>query len=130
MSLNKKRELLSIAKVLCRDLRKNPTKAEKILWKALRNRKLLNMKFRRQQPIFHDLTGRETFFIADFYCHEKNLIIELDGTIHNFKIKQDKERTEILNSLGLRIIRFSNNEVENNLNNVIKKISKEVEFKD
>ena len=130
MSLNKKRELLSIAKVLCRDLRKNPTKAEKILWKALRNRKLLNMKFRRQQPIFHDLTGRETFFIADFYCHEKNLIIELDGTIHNFKIKQDKERTEILNSLGLRIIRFSNNEVENNLNNVIKKISKEVEFID
>ena len=130
MSLNKKRELLSIAKVLCKDLRKNPTKAEKILWKALRNRKLLNMKFRRQQPIFHDLTGRETFFIADFYCYEKNLIIELDGTIHNFKIKQDKERTEILNSLGLRIIRFSNNEVENNLNNVIKKISKEVEFKD
>ena len=130
MSLNKKRELLSIAIVLCRDLRKNPTKAEKILWKALRNRKLLNMKFRRQQPIFHDLTGRETFFIADFYCHEKNLIIELDGTIHNFKIKQDKERTEILNSLGLRIIRFSNNEVENNLNNVIKKIRKEVEFID
>jgi len=69
MSLNKKRDLLNIAKIVCRDLRKNSTNAEEILWEALRNRKYLNKKFRRQYPIFHDFPGIESFFVGDFYCH-------------------------------------------------------------
>jgi very-short-patch-repair endonuclease len=125
MSLNRKRKLAEIAKTICRDLRKNPTEAETILWKALRERKLLNKKFRRQHPIFYDLTGRESFFVADFYNFEEKLVVELDGVIHRYKLRKDKEKTEILNNLGLRVIRFTNEEVENNIDEVLRKISKE-----
>jgi len=69
MSLNKKRELSEVAKFVCRELRKNSTEAENILWDALRNRKLDNKKFLRQHPLFYDITGKESFFIVDFYCH-------------------------------------------------------------
>jgi very-short-patch-repair endonuclease len=78
MSLNKKNELIEVAKIICRDLRKRQTKAEEIFWQAVRNRKFLGNKFLRQHPIFYDLKGKESFFIADFYCHEKKLIVELD----------------------------------------------------
>lgn len=126
MGLNRKRELFNIAKIVCRDLRKNSTKAEKVLWEVLRDSNFLNKKFRRQHPIFHDITGRETFFVADFYCHEERLTIELDGVIHKYRLRKDEERTEILNSLGLRVIRFSNDEVENNLGEVLRKISEHI----
>ena len=125
MSLNRKRELAEIAKTICRDLRKNLTEAETTLWKALRERKLLNKKFRRQHPIFYDLTGRESFFVADFYNFEEKLVVELDRVIHKYKLRKDKEKTEILNNLGLRVIRFTNEEVENNIEEVLRKISKE-----
>lgn len=69
MSLDKRKELSIVAKKLCRELRINQTQAEKILWTHLRNRQLLGKKFLRQHPIFCDVNGRETFFIADFYCH-------------------------------------------------------------
>jgi very-short-patch-repair endonuclease len=99
-------------------LRKKETQAEKKLWEALRNRKLQNMKFRRQHP----LSG----FIADFYCHELNLVIELDGKIHLSKeIKQnDKIRQAIIEGLGLKVVRFSNDEVLYNIENVLSEISK------
>jgi very-short-patch-repair endonuclease len=119
MSLNKNYELVEIAKMFCRDLRKNSTNSEKLLWNALRNRKLYEHKFYRQYPLFYDLYGEESFFIADFYCHENKLIIELDGEIHKYKLKEDSLITEILNSLGLRVIRFKNEEVENNLIDVL-----------
>lgn len=122
MSLNKKRELTEIAKLICRDLRKNSTEAEKILWNKLRNRKLDDKKFLRQHPIFYDLTVTESFFVADFYCSEEKLIIELDGHYHKYRLKEDEERTEILNMLGLRVIRFSNEDVFNNIDNVLKLI--------
>jgi very-short-patch-repair endonuclease len=115
MSLNRKRELTEVAKVVCRDLRKKSTKAEKIFWESVRNKKLLDKKFYRQYPLFYDITGKESFFIADFNCHERKLIIELDGVIHKYRLKKDKEREEILNYLGLKIIRFRNDEVLNNL---------------
>ena len=105
-----------------RELRKSSTKSEQILWDALKNRNFLK-KFRRQNPIFYDITGKETFFIADFYCHEKKLIIELDGAIHEYRLKEDNERTSILNSLGLTVIRFNNDEVENDLEEVLNKIN-------
>ena len=97
-------------------LRKEQTKAEKILWNSLRNRKLLGFKFRRQHPIYN--------FVADFYCHKASLIIELDGSIHD-TIEQkdyDKARSEELKGYGIRILRFTNDEIEHNFNKVLKTI--------
>jgi len=71
------------------------------------------------------LTGKETFFVSDFYCHEMKLIIELDGKYHQYRLKADKERTKILNHLGLKVIRFKNEEVINYLDGVVVKIKKE-----
>ena len=70
-----------------RELRQSSTKAEKILWEYLRNRNLDGMKFRRQHPIDK--------FIADFYCHEKKLVVELDGAVHDDKMnaQYDEART-------------------------------------
>jgi very-short-patch-repair endonuclease len=62
-------------------LRKTPTPSENILWQVLRNRKLDGKKFVRQFPIIFEYQGRKRFFVADFYCHEAKLIIELDGKI-------------------------------------------------
>ena len=122
MSLNSKTKLVAIAKVICRELRKNSTEAEKKFWDAVRNKKLNGKKFYRQYPFFHDITGKETFFIADFFCYEEKLIIELDGKYHKYRLKEDKERTKILNHLGLRLIRFSNDDIMNDLNGVIIKV--------
>jgi len=119
-------ELHNIAKIVCRELRKNSTDAEKILWEALRDNKFYNKKFRRQHPIFYTKVNGESFFVADFYCNDERLIIELDGVIHKYQLKQDNERTEILNSLGLRVIRFKNEEVENNLEAVLRKIKEQL----
>jgi len=126
MSLNSRKKLVEVAKVVCRDLRKRETKVEEFLWQFLRNRKLLNRKFYRQYPLFYDLTGKESFFVADFYCYEAKLIIELDGEIHKYKLQEDKNRTDILKMLGLKIIRFKNEEVEGNINLVLEKIKIEL----
>jgi very-short-patch-repair endonuclease len=126
MSLNNKKKLVEIAKAICRELRTNSTEAERILWEVLRNKNLGDKKFYRQYPIYHDITGRETFFVADFYCHESKLIIELDGKYHQHRLKADKERTKVLNCLGLKVIRFRNEEVVSDLKEVINKIKKEL----
>lgn len=124
MSLNNKRKLVEVAKSMCRELRQNSTESERLLWESVRAKKL-GKKFYRQYPIFHDLTGKETFFVSDFYCHEMKLIIELDGKYHQYRLKADKERTKILNHLGLKVIRFKNEEVINYLDGVVVKIKKE-----
>ncbi len=124
MSLNKQRELRAIAKIRCRELRKNSTHAEKLFWERVRNRKFLGLKINRQFPIFYDLFGKESFYIADFYCHEKKLVIEIDGEIHELQKEEDKIRTDILNALGLREIRFKNKEIENEIDSVLKKLEK------
>lgn len=103
----------SVIKV--RYLRHEETKAEKILWKELRNRKL-NVKFRRQHPVDR--------FILDFYAPEIKLGIELDGFSHKESREYDKLRTEYFESLGIKIIRFWNIEIEQNLKSVIDKIKK------
>jgi very-short-patch-repair endonuclease len=119
MSLNKKSGLVEIAKVVCRDLRRNETEVEKIFWEAVRSKKLYGKKFYRQYPFFYDITGKETFFVADFFCFEEKLIIELDGKYHKYRLAEDENRTEILNSLGIKLIRFANEEILNNLNDVL-----------
>ena len=125
MSLNHKKELVEIAKTVCRELRRNLTDAEKLLWEEVRNNKLEIRKFYRQYPIYYDLTGRESFFVADFYCHKESLVIELDGKVHQHQIGKDNQRTEILNLLGLKVVRFTNEEIINSLDEVLNKIKKE-----
>ena len=126
MSLNKKSKLAAVATKLCRDLRKRATPAEKIFWNAVRNRKFMNKKINRQFPIFFDLLGKETFFIADFYCHEEKLVIEIDGGYHERQKEYDLLRTEIINSLGIKVIRFTNDDIENNLTAVLQKLRSEL----
>ncbi|MCF8296685.1 MAG: endonuclease domain-containing protein [Saprospiraceae bacterium] len=97
-------------------LRKHMTEAELLLWNEIKSNKLDGYKFRRQH-----LVGR---FIVDFYCHKAKLIIELDGEIHNEPeiAENDKEREKELISLGLKILRFSNKEVKENIQNILAEI--------
>ena len=127
MSLSKNRKLRFIARELCRELRKNSTNSEKIIWDVVRNRKLNNCKINRQFPIFYDSDGIEKFFIADFYCHQKKLVIEIDGAYHKHQIEYDNLRTEIINRIGIKVIRFTNNEVETNLAKVKETIKKHLQ---
>jgi very-short-patch-repair endonuclease len=113
MSLNAQKNLTIIAKTLCRELRKKPTMAESILWELLRNRNIVNAKFFRQYPLFYDLNGKESFFIADFYNDEKKLVIELDGEYHKYRLAYDAERTSIINYLGITVLRCSNDIIIN-----------------
>lgn len=100
-----------------RELRKNQTTAEEIFWQLVRNRKFLNLKFRRQHQIGS--------YIVDFYCSEMNLIIEFDGEIHNTpeQQKHDSIRDKYLTSLGNRVLRFRNEELLDNPESVLEKIS-------
>ncbi len=111
MSLFKNPKLILIAKTLCRELRKNSTEAEDILWQRLRNHKQMHKKFYRQYPIYFDLLGRETFYIADFYCYQNRLVIEIDGAYHKYQKRKDELRTEVINQLGIKVIRFKNDDV-------------------
>jgi very-short-patch-repair endonuclease len=97
-------------------LRRSMTKAEAVLWKKLRDRKIFNTKFRRQHPVY--------IFIVDFYCHEYKLVIEVDGEIHNEEkaSQYDSGRTKILNKFGLKVIRFTNNQILYSLDSVIETI--------
>ncbi len=98
--------------VLARNLRKNMTSQEIKLWNLLKNRQFEGVKFVRQYPIGP--------YIVDFACRKKKLIIELDGGQHNFpeNIKQDNERTTYLNERGFRVVRFWNNDIDNNIEGV------------
>jgi len=123
LSLTRDPRLREVAKKICRELRKNQTIAEKIFWEAVRNRKFMGLKFYRQYPLFFDYIGKETFYVADFYCFEKRLIVEIDGVIHDYQKERDAYRTFIIQMLGIDVIRFRNEEVENNLNHVMQKLA-------
>jgi len=107
-------------KVRAKALRKRMTFCEKVLWQELRKNRLHNLYFRRQHPISH--------FIADFYCHELRLVVEVDGSIHNPEIQKDRDlnRTAELENLGIAVIRVSNNDVIRNVRKVSKQIDDEV----
>jgi very-short-patch-repair endonuclease len=92
-----------------RRLRLKQTPSEKVVWELLRNRRYKNKKFLRQHVIrISEEHFNPKFFIADFYCAEHKLIIELDGMIHQYSIPYDTERDHILEQLGYHIIRFTN----------------------
>lgn len=96
-------------KELSRKLRRNQTQSEKSVWDILRKRKICGCRFLRQHPVFYrEQDHKTTFFIADFYCRELNLIIEVDGGIHLNQKEYDKERDELLHNKGLKVIRIEN----------------------
>ncbi len=93
------------------------------MWEKLRNRKLRGFKFLRQHPILvNQYDGKNSFYIAYFYCSEKKLVVEIDGLIHSLQIDYDKARDIIMNELGLRVLRITNDEVEKSVYEVLNKI--------
>ena len=96
-------------------LRKEMTESEILLWECLRNRKT-GFKFRRQHPI--------GIYIADFYCHELKLVVEVDGEIHNApdQIEWDNYRTMNMHLMNITVIRFSNEDVQNHMEKVLAKV--------
>jgi very-short-patch-repair endonuclease len=115
-------------KDLCRDLRKRQTLAEQVLWKLLRNRKLQGYKFLRQHPLAKiAINGHINFYIADFYCAEKKVVIEADGPIHEERKEYDANRDEVIQSYNIRTLRFKNDKVINQSQEVINEILKALE---
>ncbi len=101
-----------------RMLRENMTASEKLLWERLKTKQICGIRFRRQHPIF--------IFIADFYCHEARLVVEIDGEIHNQQIEYDDGRSAEMEKFFIKIIRFTNYEVENKIDEVIENITNTV----
>ncbi len=99
-------------------LRSHMTKSEEILWQRLRRSQVEGVHFRRQQVLFG--------FIADFYSHSKRLVIEVDGKIHNERVKEDKKRETVFLDNGITVIRFKNEEVETQIDKVLQKISETI----
>lgn len=96
-----------------KELRREMTPAEKLLWQEVRANKL-GVRFRRQQII--------QGFIVDFYCHKAALVVEVDGDVHDLQQNEDARREKVLSAMGLRIVRFGNDEVVRDLSMVVGKI--------
>ena len=118
--MEKRHRVHPVIRQFARELRQPQTPAEATLWSHLRNRNL-KYKFRRQHAI--------KFFIIEFYCAKAKLLIEIDGASHLEKEQQeyDQARTEYLEALGYKVIRFTNNDVRYNIHAVITEIMEEVE---
>jgi len=101
------------------ELRKEMTPAEKVLWNRL-NKSQLGVRFKAQHPI--------DIFIADFYCHKCKLIVEVDGEIHLSQKEADENRTAELERFELTVIRFTNDEVFNDIEKVVDEIKKFIEI--
>lgn len=106
--------------IKAKNLRQNMTATEKIMWEVLKNKQFLGYKFRRQHPIH--------IYIVDFYCHELELIIEIDGEYHNqtAQISKDLERSSLLKFQNLHVIRFSNERVYNSIDDVLRNLTQYV----
>jgi very-short-patch-repair endonuclease len=112
-------------KEITRGLRKNMTPEEMKLWRYIRKKQLDGRKFLRQHAIIYESAGDEHFFyVPDFFCYKENLAIELDGKIHLYRKAEDKRRDEILNELGINVLRIKNEELQN-IEEVLKKIKNE-----
>ncbi len=101
---------------LAGELRRTMTKSEKLLWQQLRNRQVDGLRFRRQHPVNE--------FIVDFFCYEAMLAVEIDGSVHDDSVQSERDigRTHIINEFGIELIRFTNKEIENNIDRVVEKI--------
>ena len=108
-----KRDIFQKASVL----RENMTVAEKLLWSRL-NSSQLGARFKRQHPI--------DIFITDFYCHQYKLVVEVDGEYHKEQLDYDEGRTAELENLGITVIRFTNDEVMNDIDRVVEEVKKKL----
>ena len=102
-------------KPLAREMRHSPTPAEQALWQHLRNRQMCGVKFRRQHAISR--------FIVDFYAPQARLVIEVDGGIHVHRQEEDAVRQATLENLNLRVLRFTNEQVLNEMEAVLESIA-------
>ena len=98
-------------------LRKHLTPAERVLWNRIRNRQLAGLKFRRQHPLGP--------FVADFYCAEARLVVEVDGGVHTLLQERDAGRTGEFGRYGYRVIRFANDQVLMDIEAVLSAIDEE-----
>ena len=110
MYFRAKPETLETARIL----RRRMTETENLLWEKLRARQILGLRFRRQHPI--------DFFIVDFYCHQARLVIEIDGEIHSQQADYDDGREAHIEKYDIKVIRFTNFEVINDIEKVLDKI--------
>jgi very-short-patch-repair endonuclease len=106
-------------KTLSRELRKNSTLSEVLLWNQLKSRKIKGYQFMRQKPISE--------YIVDFFCSKLKLVIEIDGESHVSKSEADLKRQRKLESLGLSFLRFYDSDVKNNMDGVLKVIHNWIE---
>ena len=106
-------------KPLAREMRRTPTSSEDRLWQRLRNHQLRGLKFRRQHSIDR--------FIVDFYCSELRLVIEVDGPVHQYTPEEDAVRQAFLESAGMRVLRFTNEQVETNVESVLAEVGSALE---
>jgi very-short-patch-repair endonuclease len=104
---------------IAREFRKEPTPSEDILWQALRGKKLDGIKFRRQQPV--------GYFVVDFYNSVYRLVVEVDGAIHDNQVEADRARQDVLESLGLNVLRIKAETIEKNLPAALNLIRKKIE---
>jgi len=102
------------------ELRNNMTLAEKLLWEELKRKEIFNARFKRQHPI--------DIFVVDFYCHKHKLAIEVDGEIHLKEevLEYDDGRSHDIEKLGIKILRFTNKDVIENIEMVKKRILQEI----
>jgi very-short-patch-repair endonuclease len=106
-------------KTFARELRKNQTPAELFFWNKVRKRQFMGLRFNRQFIIQHsNVLGKKSYFIPDFFCFERKIIVEIDGKIRDQQKEYDEIRTTILKEMGYHIIRFENDQVLNNWNKV------------
>ena len=108
-------------KLFSRELRNNSTLGEILLWKQLKSGAMLGFKFNRQKPLGE--------YVVDFYCKKLNLVIEVDGYSHQFKIQKDIEREKDLSEMGLSILRFTEQECRKQMINVVRAIEIWIEEK-
>ena len=113
---NAEKETIEFARLL----RKRMTAYEKLLWERFKGKNILGVKFRRQHPI--------GLYIADFYCHEICLVIEVDGPVHD-RLEQkehDENHSAEMDRLGIKVIRFTNREIKNHIGSVMQRIRNEI----
>lgn len=118
--MNRKHTDRRIPQVLqaARGMRKEPTPAERVLWTELRGKRFCDTPFRRQHPVDR--------FVLDFYCPSRKLAIELDGSVHDGQRERDEERTSLLATRGIRVIRFRNEDVLHRLESVLQILHSEI----
>lgn len=109
---------------LARQLRRAQTPAEKVFWDKVRRKNINGIKFLRQHPLWLSVDGQRRYFIADFYCPQSKLVIEIDGPIHCLQEDYDSYRTQLLELKELRVLRFSNDEILHSLDDCIRTLKR------